>query len=150
MEAPLVFFGKYGERFESIEVEGGQRVCCAEIGMKNKLLTSEEASALERAYCDEGVPDFDKSDRDMLHSRAKNLGFCLQRTYFYLGLPDKLSMVQNAFRIRSLLLAAETLGLGEEEYMDHLILQGAKGVIKPDEEYIAFVLALRKRIKDFQ
>lgn len=145
--------GRYGEKiFYSKDGEGGYMVSCRDIGMEKCHMSKQEFADFERRYVKEGVSDFDKSDLQMIKSRAKQMGRWVQRCYNYLEYQLKEEVLVNSAWIYQTMLDAEVLNLTEEQYIKWFILQDFK--TEPDQlseerkEYLRTLLSLKKRAID--
>ena len=146
MDYQINFYGRFGEHFVYIHKEDDTYVVsCEEIGMKDAVLTKQEHDELFRRYSYEGVLEFDKKDKTAIKQRAINMGRQLSREFWLFkhnnGTYEKMI---SAIRTYQLLLDSDVLELNETEFVDWFLC----GYGKQTEEYISFMLDIKKRLID--
>ena len=144
MDLEINFIGRYGEHFACVHNEEDTYiVSCDEIDMKNVSMNKQEFVYLYDKYYRSGDLSFDKSDKNKILSRARNLGEELHSNFWFFkrnnGTYEKLV---SAIKVYEILNDVKVLELSEDDYLNHFI-KFRNGV---DEEYIQFILNLQKRI----
>ena len=145
--------GRYGEKiFFSKDGEDGYMVSCRDIGMEKCHMSKEEFADFEKRYVKEGVSDFDRSDLQMIKSRAVNMGRWVRRCYTFLKCQSEQEVLVNSAWIYQAMLDAKALGLTEEQYVRWFLLEDCK--TEPDQlsgeskEYLRTLLSLKRRVID--
>ena len=146
-------FGRYGERIAIEEMpEDKYLVSCEELGMGKAVLTQEEFDAFTKRYALDGVPEFDKSDSNLIRNRAINMGRrlvgCYREFDGLLSRPekDRLECLRSATEIYRLLQDVEVLDLTPEQYEKWFLRLGWSKTNEETEEYVAFIREARKQI----
>ena len=113
--------------------------------MKDKLLSKQEFDELFHDYYYVGVPNFDKSNTEIVKQRANNMGRELSREFWAFkhnnGSYEKLV---SAIRIHDWLSDSDELCLTEEQFINWFL----NGYSKQTKEYIEFMLDIKRRLID--
>ena len=151
LDMTICYSGRYGERIEAKEVSKGEyEVSCKEIGMEKTVLSEEDFDSFIHRYTEEGVKDFDRSDKEAIKSRAANMGIQLLR--YYRGF-DALTSYREKLLLEDFRYAAdifrvlgdaEILGLSDEQYEKWFIRHGWEKTDEEIDRYVRFVLEARK------
>lgn len=144
MDIEISFTGKYGEHFTYFEKENGEHiVSCKEIDMKDEVMSKEEFDELFEKYCDKGVLNFDRSDKEKLYSRASNLGKDLyNHLWFFKKNNGTYQKLVSAIRVYNILNDIQMLELTKEEYENHFL----KFADKVSEDYVQLMLKFNDEI----
>lgn len=147
MDVKITFCGRYGEHFEYYHNDDTYRVSCKEIDYKDVMMSKQEFDDLFNRYYYVGVPYFDKNDISKIKSRAINLGKELRNEFWFFkhnnGSYEKL---YSAIRIYQLLNDSEILELNNDQYISLFLKENSQS----DEEYVNFMLDVKKRLIDNQ